>query len=194
MKGLELGLITSDLYCLANHPVDYHDTPIDAVSFDYAPYIYDQDNNLLTVDFKDTTKDYTKLNCYWLNPSGIITKADKNKNLLFVKILSDTITGRVDKTLGFKSDINQQAIVQDALDNQIARLAVKPVGAHFWTETQDDGWTYDESIDENITSEDACKFIKDNYDAFDNIDNQPVANAFEAWDMLPIQVFVFNLS
>ena len=51
---MNLGLITSDLLCTADHNIAYHNYQINSVSFDFTVFMYNNKNELLTGQLPQT--------------------------------------------------------------------------------------------------------------------------------------------
>lgn len=101
---MNLGLITSDLLCTADHNIAYHNYQINSVSFDFTVFMYNNKNELLTVkyaqDYPASSED--KMECYWLNKSGFRRKINTIKpfSSIFTDILSEGVLGDVDPANG----------------------------------------------------------------------------------------------
>ena len=108
--------------------------------------------------------------------------------------MSSGVWGEVDRVNGLNVHINNQKILKEARQyNFIDHMAIQIVGARFWQNIKDDEGEYSDEIEETITIQDAINFIKANYQEFNNLDNHPIGNAFDNWDILPIETYVFTV-
>lgn len=195
---MNLGLITSDLLCTADHNIAYHNYEINLVSFDFTVFMYNNKNELLTVKYAQDcpASSEDKMECYWLNTSGFRRKINTIKpfSSIFTDILSSGVWGEIDRVNGLNVHINNQKILAETRKyNFIDHMAIQIVGARFWQSIKDDEGEYSDEIEETITIQDAINFIKANYQEFNNLDNHPIGNTFDSWDILPIETYVFTV-
>lgn len=72
-----------------------------------------------------------------------------------------------------------------------ASLTIQVTGAHLWREVKHGETVYDDKWGDELSADEANTFVKAHFDEFNNDANVPIINAFDGWDVLPIETYRF---
>lgn len=188
---MKLGLITNDLYCVANHAVPYRGVNIHGVSYNFAVCMYNLRGDVFVVNYAGSDTSYDNYSCYWLNGKGETFPAPTYMRELMTDSLHDIVQGKLDKDNGLCIKVDKEKMLTLAQQHHVASLTIQVTGAHLWQEVKTDDTVYDDKWGDELSVDEANEFVKAHFDEFNNDANVPIINAFDGWDVLPIETYRF---